>query len=274
MQAAQGPAMPKSFLQVSNMDDPFNQPQASPSPDVRESARMLQAGDSSAPPRMQSARPSSHAPDIVRGDPNVASASVQPGWLSRGAMARRLLETGASLAGDLGGLGGRRALQASPEVPEDGAGGVLGMLQAMLPSEAHPGSEEAEQALLQPSLVRVPSENMLYKDYIPGLVGDGGSPGFMSLAERLYKIHRRPEARRGRGVRRRRPGGGRARRPWHLRARTSRRRSRSWCTCSMCSTRSRAFQVTLPGRYAPAQCPAQTLPSSQLLQTKFGDRQV
>ena len=173
-----------------NKDDSLDQPEASPSPAVRETARILQAGGYSAPLRMQSLRPTSQASDVVRGDPNVASASVQLGGLSQGAIARKLLGTGASLAGDSGRWGSRRALRASPEAAAQSAGGVLGMLQALLPSEAHAGSAEAEQALPNPPPVPVPSENMLYKDYIPGLVGQGGSPGFMSLADRLYKMLR------------------------------------------------------------------------------------
>ena len=136
---------------------------------------------------MQSLRPPSQASDVVRGDPNVASASVQLGGLSQGAMARKLLGTGAALASSPSRSGSRRALRASSEV---GAGGVLGMLQALLPSEARASSAEAEQALPNPPPVPVPSENMLYKDYIPGLVGQGDSPGFMSLADRLYKMLR------------------------------------------------------------------------------------
>ena len=190
IQFAHGPALLSSFLQVPNKEVQLDQPEASPSPGVHETARILQAGGYSAPLRMQSLRPTSQASEIVRGDPNVASASVQLGGLSQGAMARKLLGTEAALAGIPGRSGSRRALQASPEVAVQSAGGVLGMLQALLPSEAHTGSAEAKHTLPNPPPVPVPSENMLYKDYIPGLVGQGDSPGFMSLADRLYKMLR------------------------------------------------------------------------------------
>ena len=201
IQATQGPALPSSFLQVPNKDGPFDKPEAPHSPEVHETARILQAGGYSAPLRMQSLRPTSQASDVVRGDPNVASASVQPGWLSQGAIARKLLGTRASLAGIPGHSGSRRALRASPEAAAQSAGGVLGMLQAMLPSEAHTGPAEAEHALPKPLPVPVPSENMLYKDYIPGLVGQGDSPGFMSLAERAVQDAAAARARRRRARR-------------------------------------------------------------------------
>jgi len=68
------------------------------------------------------------------------------------------------------------------------AGSVLGMLRSILPGEQHTGSAPSAKLSYMKPLPITPSENLLYKDYIPGLAGRGDDPGFMSITERLSKM--------------------------------------------------------------------------------------
>ena len=116
-----------------------------------------------------------------------------PSWLG-GGQARRLLSSAQARRPLLGFAPGspaglpsarRRGL---PELAANSAQSVLGMLRSILPGEFHSGSAPAAKHTYMKPLPITPSENMLYKDYTPGLYGREDSPGFMSVAERLSRM--------------------------------------------------------------------------------------
>lgn len=185
--AAQGPALASSFLQIPPELSMLSQPDASPSPDpdrliqqnwaaLNETLSLLRAGGYPIPADLQTFPPPGATPSTKS-----AATSMIPSWLLGSGRKRKLLAARAS------SLGSRRALRWISEMGSgaQGAAGVLGMLRSVLPAEQHSGSTpSAKQPYLKPLIVS-PSENMLYKDYIPGLAGRGDSPGFMSITKRL-----------------------------------------------------------------------------------------
>ena len=202
--AARGPALGNSFLQVPSLDArPKNlapaKPSPSPSPDVRiqqnwaalnDTVNLLRDGGYPIPAALQSLPP----PSVPAGP---AAGSSAPGWLPSwlgGGQARRLLGSAQARRLLLESAPGSQAGPPSarrrglPEFAADSAQSVLGMLRSILPSESHSGSAPAAKHSYTRPIPITPSENMLYKDYIPGLYGREDSPGFMSVAERLSRM--------------------------------------------------------------------------------------
>ena len=213
LDAARGPALGNSFLQVPFLDArPKNlapaKPSPSPSADVliqqnwaalNDTVNLLRDGGYPIPAALQSLPP----PSVPAGP---AAGSSPPGWLPSwlgGGQARRLLGSAqarrllldSAMGSPAGPPGARR--RGLPEFAADSTQSVLGMLRSILPSEFHSGSAPAAKHSYTKPIPITPSENMLYKDYIPGLYGREDSPGFMSVAERLSRmmgLHGRTDA--------------------------------------------------------------------------------
>ena len=202
--AARGPALGNSFLQVPFPDaQPKNptpaKPSPSPNPDMliqqnwaalNDTVNLLRDGGYPIPAALQSQPP----PSVPAGPAAGSNApGYLPSWLG-GGQARRLLgsaEARRSLLGSVPGNpagppGARR--RGLPELAANSAQSVLGMLRSILPGEFHSGSAPAAKHTYMKPLPITPSENMIYKDYIPGLYGREDSPGFMSVGERLSRM--------------------------------------------------------------------------------------